>query len=253
MALVRRRVVNPAPSVLALVNPKKKRGKTMATRRRKRKGGRRRTVRARSRNPINPVNPARRRRRRSVRRSRVYARRRNPVNPVNPSRRRRRYGRRRSRRNPVTGTLGRAVPIVIGSALIGASTQFVAPVVARFAPQLVATPIGIAATTFGTGWALSMVARAFAFTRKWADDVMLAGAVLAGGQLFSAYVAPMVPGLRGGQGGNGLGRRYNRNGMMSGIGVMTSIPPGVAMVPAPTNQNGMQGIGVMTAIPPGVR
>jgi hypothetical protein len=134
------------------------------------------------------------------------------------------------------------VPIVIGSALIGASTQFVAPVVARFAPQLVATPIGIAATTFGTGWALSMVARAFAFTRKWADDVMLAGAVLAGGQLFSAYVAPMVPGLRG-NGGNGLGRRYYRNGL-NGIGVMTPIPTGPMLPPAPANQNGMQGVGM---------
>ena len=248
--LVKRRVVNPAPAVLALVNgSRKKRGKSMATR--KRRSTKRRVRRARSRNPVNPVNPTRRARRRRGRRSTVYARRRNPVNPVNPSRRRRRYGRRRSaRRNPVTGTLGRAVPIVIGSALIGASTQFVAPVVARFAPQLVATPIGIAATTFGTGWALSMVARAFAFTRKWADDVMLAGAVLAGGQLFSAYVAPMVPGLRG-QGGNGLGRRYQRNGL-NGIGVMTGIPPGMPMLPAAPVNNGMQGMTMMTNIPPGM-
>jgi hypothetical protein len=39
---------------------------------------------------------------------------------------------------------------------------------------------------------------------------------------------------------------------MSGIGVMTGIPPGMPMMPAPANQNGMQGIGVMTGIPPGV-
>lgn len=248
MALVRRRVVNPAPSVLALVNPKKKRGKSMATRR-KRKGGRRRA--SARRNPVNPVNPTRRRRstRRRGRRSAVYARRRNPVNPVNPSRHRRRYGRRRgARRNPVTGTIGRALPIVGASVLIGASTGFVAPIVARFAPQLVATPIGVAATTFGTGWALSMVARAFAFTRRWADDVMLAGAILAGGQLASAYVVPRL-GL-GGQGGNGLGRRY-RNGL-NGIGVMTSIPTGMPMLPAAPVNNGMQGVGVMTNIPPGM-
>jgi hypothetical protein len=95
-----------------------------------------------------------------------------------------------------------------------------------------------------------MVARAFSFTRRWADDVMLAGAILAGGQLFSAYVAPMVPGLRGGQGGNGMGRRYYRNGL-NGIGVMTTIPPGMALAP-PVDNNGMQGVGMMTAIPPGM-
>lgn len=247
MALVRRRVVNPAPSVLALVNGSRtKRGKTMATRR-KRKGGRRRVTRARSRNPINPVNPTRRRRRSSRRRSTVYARRRNPINPT---RRRRRIGRRRARRNPVTGVLGRAIPLVIGSAVIGATAPFTAQIVGRFAPQLLGNPIGVAATTFGTGWALSLLARAFAFTRKWSDDVMLAGAVLAGGQLFTAYVAPMIPRL-GGQGGNGMGRRYYRNGMMSGIGVMTGIPPGMALAP-PVNNSGMQGVGVMTAIPPGM-
>lgn len=221
----------------------------MATRKRRRSTKRRAVRRTRSRNPVNPVNPARRRRRRS-RRSTVYARRRNPINPT---RRRRRIGRRRARRNPVTGVLGRAIPLVIGSAVIGATAPFTAQIVGRFAPQLLGNPIGVAATTFGTGWALSLLAGAFAFTRKWKDDVMLAGAVLAGGQLFTAYVAPMIPRLGGGQGGNGMGRRYNRNGMMSGIGVMTSIPPGMATLPAPQgNNNGMQGIGVMTAIPPGI-
>ncbi len=221
----------------------------MATR--KRRSTKRRVRRARSRNPVNPVNPVnptRRRRRRSTRRSSVYARRRNPINPT---RRRRRIGRRRSRRNPVTGVLGRAIPLVVGSAAIGFTAPFTTQLVSRFAPQLLGTPIGMAGVTFGTGWALSLLAGAFAFTRKWKDDVMLAGAVLAGGQLFSAYVAPMIPRI-GGQGGNGMGRRYPGRGM-SGIGVMTAIPPGMSALPAaPGNQNGMQGIGVMTAIPPGM-
>ena len=247
MALVRRRVVNPAPSVLALVNGSRtKRGKKMATR--KRKSSKRRASTKR-RNPVNPVNPTRRRRstKRRGRRSTVYARRRNPINPT----RRRRSGRRRARRsNPVTGVLGRAIPLVIGSAVIGATAPFTAQIVGRFAPQLLGNPIGVAATTFGTGWALSLLAGAFAFTRKWKDDVMLAGAVLAGGQLFTAYVAPMIPRLGGGQGGNGMGRRYPGRGM-SGIGVMTGIPPGMALAP-PVNNTGMQGVGVMTAIPPGI-
>lgn len=223
----------------------------MATR--KRKSGRRRaSARRNPVNPVNPVNPSRRRRstKRRGRRSAVYARRRNPVNPVNPSRRRR--GRRRSvRRNPVTGVLGRAVPLVIGSAVIGFAAPFTTQVVGRFAPQLLGTPIGVAGVTFGTGWALSLLAGAFNFTRKWKDDVLLAGAVLAGGQLFSAYVAPMI-GRVGANGGNGLGRRYYRNGL-NGIGVMTGIPPGMPMLPAaPVNNSGMQGVGVMTNIPPGM-
>lgn len=221
----------------------------MATRRRKRRGTRRASAR---RNPVNPVNPVRRRRRRRnpvnpARRRRVYARghRRNPVNPV---RRRRRYGRRRHR-NPVSGLFSRAVPLVLGSAAIGMAAPFTAQLVGRFAPQLLGTPIGAAATTFGTGWGLSAIAGMFGFTRKWKDDILLAGAILAGGQLFSAYVAPMI--RLGGQRGNGMGRRYPRQGM-SGIGVMTSIPPGMAALPPVANQQGMQGIGVMTAIPPGM-
>jgi hypothetical protein len=238
MTLVRRRVVNPSPSVLALVNPKKKRGRKMATRKRKRSSKRR--VSAKRRNPVNPVNPTRRRRR-STKRSRVYARRRNPVNPVNPSRRRRRYARRRHR-NPVTGVFGRAVPLVLGSAAIGIAAPFTAQLVGRFAPQLLGTPIGAAATTFGTGWGLSAIARMFSFTRRWADDVLLAGAVLAGGQLFSAYVAPMIR-LGGGGNPTGMGARYRRPGM-GGIGVMTGIPPGMAALPPMTNNQGMQGIGM---------
>lgn len=201
----------------------------MATKRRRRRGVRRTTAR---RNPVNPVNPTRRRRatRRRGRRSAVYARRRNPINPA----RRRRFGRRRSyRRNPASGLVGRAVPLVIGSAAIGMAAPFVSQVVVRFAPQIMTTPVGVAATTFGTGWALSALARMFQFTRRWADDVLLAGAVLAGGQLFTAYVAPMIP--------KGLGRRgYG----MRGIGVMTGIPPHQVLPPPPPNGNGMQGVGM---------
>lgn len=208
----------------------------MATRRRKRRSVRRASAR---RNPVNPVNPTRRRatRRRGRRRS-VYARRRNPI--INPTRRRR-YGRRRARRNPA-GIAGRAVPLVLGSAAIGMAAPFVSQVVVRFAPQLVATPIGVAATTFGTGWLLSALAGAFAFTRRWKDDVLLAGAVLAGGQLFTAYVAPMI------RLGNGMGRR---NGLR-GIGMMTDIPPQLRLAPPPSrrngNGNGMQGVGMRQGV-----
>lgn len=206
----------------------------MATRKRKARG---RRPRARA-NPINPVNPTRRRTtKRRGRRSAVYARRRNPINPTRRRRRSGLFGRRRARRNPVTGVLGRAIPLVIGSALIGTAAPFVTQVVVRFAPQLVTTPAGVAATTFGTGWALSALARMFAFTRRWSDDVLLAGAVLAGGQLFTAYVAPTL------RLGNGMGRRGYGNGMR-GIGVMTGIPPQMVLPPPPPSGNGMQGVGM---------
>jgi hypothetical protein len=158
----------------------------------------------------------------------VYARRRNPINPT----RRRRFGRRRRRNPNITGVAFRAIPLVIGSAAIGMAVPFVGQIATRFAPQLVTTPLGAAGVTFGTGLLVSMVAKAFAFTRRYADDVLLAGAVLAGGQLFTAYVAPMIRNV-------GLGRRYG----MRGIGVMTGIPPNVVLPPPPPqNGNGMQGI-----------
>jgi hypothetical protein len=119
--------------------------------------------------------------------------------------------------------------------LIGVSVQYVNPIIARFAPQVVSTPIGVAATTFGTGWLLSQLAGAFALTRRWKDDVLLAGAVLAGGQLFTAYVAPRV----------GMGRRYgmgNRYGMR-GIAAVHGVPPHILPPPPPvTNGNGMRGV-----------
>lgn len=232
MALVRRRVVNPAPAILALVNgSRKKRGRNMATRKTKRRGTRRASARRNPVNPVNPVNPSRRRKstRRGGRRSAVYARRRNPI--INPTRRR---GRRRfsRRRNPTGGLIGRAVPLVISSGLIAMAAPPVAQLVARFAPQIASTPVGVAATTFGTGWLLSMLAGAFAFTRRWKDDVLLAGAVLAGGQLFTAYVRPMIPF------GNGMGRRYG----MRGIAAVHGVPPHILPPAPPPQANGVRGI-----------
>lgn len=240
MALVRRRMINPTPAVLALVNPRKKRGKTMATK--KRKSSKRRAS-AKRRNPVNPVNPTKRRatKRRSTRR--VYASRRNPVNPT---RSRKRIGRRRHHRNPVTGVLGRAVPLVLGSAAIGIAAPFTSQLVGRFAPQLIGTPIGVAGVTFGTGWGLSLLAGAFAFTRKWKDDILLAGAVLAGGQLFSAYVAPMI---RVGNGMNGPRRGRGMNGIVAYPGVPAGVP---MMAPAPPNGQGMNGVVAYPGVPAGV-
>ena len=209
----------------------------MATR--KRRSTKRRRVHARRANPVNPVNPVRRRRRSTKRRrSTVYARRRNPVNPVRH--RRRHHRRHHRRRNPIGGLFSRAVPLVLGSAAIGMAAPFTAQLVGRFAPQLLGTPIGAAGTTFATGWGLSALARMFSFTRRWADDVLLAGAILAGGQLFSAYVAPMIPRIGGGGNPTGMGRRFG----MRGIAAVHGVPPQISPPPAPQN-NGMQGVAAL--------
>ncbi len=155
MALVRRRVVNPSPSVLALVNPKIKRGKTMATRR-KRRSTKRRVHRARSRNPVNPVNPVRRRRR-SVRRHRRYgyhARRRNPINPTH---RRKRVGHRRHRRNPFGGG-GEVVDFAGAGIFLGLVQPFASRLIGPYAQALgqFSGPVITAATGWGLSKALEM-------------------------------------------------------------------------------------------------
>lgn len=201
----------------------------MATRRRKRST--RRRVRARA-NPVIPGNPTRRRRstRRRGRRSAVYARRRNPI--INPTRRRRRYGRRRARRNPVMGSVTRAVPIILSSPFIAALTPVAAQLVGRVAPQLLATPLGTAGTTVLTGWVLSAAMRMFPFLRRWADDMFVAGLILGGSQVIAPYAAQFL------RFGNGMGRRgYG----MRGIAAVHGVPPHLLPPPPPQN-NGMRGV-----------
>lgn len=223
----------------------------MATR--KRKSGRRRVHRARSHNPINPVNPTRRRRSPRRRRHSVFARRRR--NPINPTRRR--IGRRRHhrRRNPA-GILGRAFTLAAGGALVG----LVQPFVGRFVlPYVGVSPLTNAALAFGTGWLLSLAAGMTAFTRRFKDDLLLAGGVVGAAQLISAYVVPqirarMAPVANGGMQGYGTygygGNRW-RNGMV-GIALVTNTPPLLTAPPPPPPAGagaGMNGMSVRPGFP----
>lgn len=179
MSLVRRRVANPAPAALAIINPKKG-GHKVATRKRRTSGARRRkSTRARKttarRNPALSLT-----RRRSRRRGSVVAR-----------SRRRSSGRRR---NPS----GKLVPLAIGAAA--------AQMLASFIP-FGGGPFVEAAKIFGVGWALErFLGRTVPMAFSEARD---GGAIAAGVLLLNAYVVPSVRGavgsvLPGGKGVNGI-------------------------------------------------
>src|SRR6266508_418463 len=138
MALVRRRVVNPSPSVLALVNPKIKRGKTMATRR-KRRSTKRRVHRARSRNPTH---------------------------------RRKRVGHRRHRRNPFGGG-GEVVDFAGAGIFLGLVQPFASRLIGPYAQALgqLSGPV----ITAATGWGLSKALEMFGITRRFAKAARILG------------------------------------------------------------------------------
>lgn len=224
MALVRRMTANPVKSLVTVERHKRRRN--MATQKRKGKATKRR-------NPVNPVNPTRRRRR-STRRRTVYARHRNPINPV-----RRRRRRHTHRRNPVSGGL-----IMTGFrlALAGAAIGMAQPFIRNFAaPWLGGGPIASAGITFGTSYLLSFATKFIPFTRRYENDILLAGATIAAAQIVSAYV---LPALRIGGGANPMmgAPRYRRG--MRGIGITTGIPPTIVPppLPPPGANNGMQGL-----------
>lgn len=208
----------------------------MAAKKRRKTGARRRVRRVRA-NPVNPVNPSRRRRHtRRHRRYGVFARRRNPLNPTRRRHHRRRRAHRRS--NPA-GVLGQAFTLAAGGALIG----LVQPFIGRFVmPYVGASPLTNAGLAFGTGWLLSLAAGMTSFTRKWKDDIMLAGGVVAAAQLISAYVVPQIRArlapapapANGGLGwpGQGYGGNRWRTGM-GGIAMVTGTPPLISAAPPP--------------------
>lgn len=238
MTLVRRRVVNPAPAVLALVNGSRtKRGKNMATKRRRRSTKRRvRRVHAKKHNPVNPVP----RRRRSVRRRRstIYARRRH--SSAHLTHRRRRVGRRRHHRNPFGGG-GEVVDFAGAGIGLGLFT----PLAARFiGPYLPFGQYNGPALTAISGWGLSKILEMFSFTRRFAKAARILGYSTAVIQVVQPLVGRAIAGVGGGGNGNGMG--WTRRSGMGGIGVMTGVPPtGVLPPPPPPSRRaGMQGIGM---------
>ena len=238
--MVVRKVANPAPSVLALVNPRRRK-KAMATRKRRRSTKRRRVVRARART-ANPINPTRRRRR-TRRRSTMFARRRHR-NPINPTRRRR-VGRRR--RNPLGGAGGEILNFTVAGLAQGIAMPFVGGFAGRFLPFGQYNPPIIA---FGTGWLLSQVFKMFGITRRFSHPAMVFGSATAAMMVLQPIVARTIGG--GAPANPTMAGPYRRAGMR-GIGVMPGIPQGVGMAPmGPPAANGMQGLGMWPGVPQGV-
>lgn len=225
MAMQKRRVANPAPAVLALVNPKGKR--TMAAK--KRSSTRRRRA----------ANPKRRRRTTTTTTTakRTTARRRRAANPVAKSRKR--YSRRR-RSNPVSsGVIGQGLELGASGIAIGLAQPFIRPLIARFVGN---SPIASAGVTLATGYGLSFLAGMVGPARKYQRSLELAGWTLAFTQLVTSYVLPLIGGRGSANPPAAAGLNGYRRGM-NGIAAVSAVPPG--MVPAPVAApagNGMNGI-----------
>lgn len=209
----------------------------------KRKSSKRRTVRARSRNPINPT-----RRRKSgtrKRRSSVFARsrRRNPINPT----RRRHVGRRRGRRsrNPIGAYGGDILNFTVAGLAQGLATPIIGGFAGRFLPfgQYNAPII-----TAGTGWLLSQAFNMFSATRRFSKPALIFGFAAAAMQVLQPIVSRTLAGATGMSGWpNGVGSGWNRRpGMPRGIAAVTGIPPQIMPPPMPpqNGQTGMNGMAV---------
>lgn len=220
MAMQKRRVANPAPAVLALVNPKGHR--TMAA---KKRSTRRRKA----------ANPKRRRRTTiTTTAKRTTSRRRS--NPVAKSRKR--YSRRR-RSNPVSGgVIGQGLELGASGIVIGLEQPFVRPLLARF---IGSSPVASAGVTLATGYGLSFLAGMIGPVRKYQRSLELAGWTIAFTQLATSYVMPLL-------GGRGSGNPPQADGMsgyrrgMRGIAAVPGVPPAVVAAPVPQARQGMNGI-----------
>ena len=216
---------NPGPASLVLINPK--RGKSMAARKR-------RASTRRGRGPGVKVNPKRRRSTAVVRSRRTTsafrapakrgAKRRNPLMAV----KRRGVSRRR---NPVSGAIGQAIPLVGASFAI----TFAAPIVTRFVGGFLplgqfTNPVVLAGTGYGLGW----IAGKLGFG-KYRGPFEIMGVTLG----LTALVAPYLRGFLAPSqpAANGMSGRG-----MRGIAAVPSVPPQIQAARAQAAGSGMKGI-----------
>jgi hypothetical protein len=207
-----RRVANPTPAALAIINPKG--GRKMAARKRTRSKSRKAPRRAAVRSTPRRA-PLRRTRRRRA-------------NPTR-ARGRRRITRRRS--NP----LGGAARIAIGAVA--------AQVLAGFIPIGGSGPLIQAAKTFGAGWLLQrfvgrMVPSIF-------GEAQTGGGVAAGVILINAFVMPTVSGFLRPSNGNGNGNGVQGFSVVPRGGVPMFAGGGPVQsqaIPSRTNVNGFRSV-----------
>lgn len=209
MPLVKRRVANPTPAVLAFVNGT--RGKSMAAKKRttRRTATKRRataTVRSRASSAsFRKSNPTRR----TSTKRRSVARRRNP-----------------------SGFTGEVIDFTVAGVVLGIVQPMIQPVIARFIPlgQFTA-PVSAGVAGYGVGW----LAEKFAATRRFGRPLK----VLAVATAAIGVVTPIVRGF--------MNRPAANNGM-NGIGIVTGIPPRVVAPPLPPAKS-QSGVNGLSAIP----
>lgn len=214
---------NPGPASLVLINPK--RGKSMAARKRASTTRRKTASRA---NPKRRRSTAVVRSRRTTSAFRAPAKRRNPLMAV---KRRRGVSRRR---NPVSGAIGQAIPLVGASFAITFAAPFVTGIAGRFLPLGQFTqPVVLAGTGYGLSWIAGKLGPTFS---KYRGALEIMGVTLG----LTALVAPYLRGfLAPSQPAQGMA---GRNGMR-GIAAVPSIPPQIQAARAQAANNaGMKGI-----------
>jgi hypothetical protein len=232
---VKRRVANPAPSVLALVN--KTRRKNMATPKKKKSSSKSRSTAAKS-TPRRQTKP----------------RHHNPPKPKRASSKKSHTKPRSSRprrHNPLMSGDGGQILSFAGAGLgLGIAQPLVSNAVGRFLPfGQYNGPI----LTFGTGWLLSKLFEMLRFTKPLARPTFILGASTAVIQI----TQPLVRNLIGGGGAAAPPlmqgpRGYNQRGQgMGAIGAVTGTPPRLVPLPPgpPANGGRKGGMGAIGAVP----
>lgn len=211
--MIQRKVANPAPAVLAIVNPTGGK-KTMSTKRKTSGGARRRRPVARATNAA-----PKRRRRRAVARA------------GNPSPRRRFSARRSTRqRNPSTAITS-GLELGAASALVEAVSAMVPNVGGN-------TLLASAGRTAATGLLLGKVAEQFAATRKYSNSLKVAGIAIGAAKVVSYFATPYIKrAIASATGAAGL----------QGIGLMpgSQLPVQAPARPVAAAPAGVNGIGLM--------
>lgn len=197
MASILRRVANPSPAVLTLINPKKRSNKNMATA--KKSSGKKPAAGKPRKHNVTYFSSGSAKGKKS-----------------NPSKRPR-------KRNPFNASIvTEGAKLAVSGAVIGFAQPWVRSLVGRFLPT---GKIADAGVTLATSYGLGALARMTPYTRNWERSIQLAGWSIVAAQVVSSFVVPyasqLANSLNLSGGASGLGRMRRR-----GMGDIVSLPAG---------------------------
>lgn len=192
MAMVKRRVANPAPALLSLINPiNPKRSKSMP--KAKSNGSKRRASTTAKRRNLTFFSTGKKAE------GAVASRKANPKRRTS------------KRRNPIsTGTVAEGFKLAVGGVFIGFAQPFVRGLVGKFLPT---GPIASAGVTLATAYGLGALSKMTPYTRTMKRPIELAGWTIVGAQVISSYVLPWVNSIF-----SGLNLSAGNNATASGLG-----------------------------------